>query len=660
MSASSPSHHAVTSLTITGGHHFPELSAAFPDGLTCVIGARGTGKTGILWAVCFGLGLELLEPYAAELDAYVRDTLGRATVVVGTRTEHGAKHTWSRRYGEPPVVRDESGAIVKVSIDGGALFAVQAFSQGQIEDIARNHAEQLALLDGFALAEIRAIDTDVDALERRLDRCDAELRRLEGDVAADAATEEELATVLEALKGAALGAAAGAPGQGEGVTSSPAVSAGSRVEREQAHVAKVERGRERVTMASLASEIGRVRDGLDAFARDALRRLGGVEGAHERGPHGEIFRAAHAAMQALGSAVEVASGRLRVDVASAERAIDEAGRALTGAHAKKDEAYEAVVVRDDDDRRRAAQAAGLQKRLEELSVVARRLADKRRQEAAARAEWSALLAERSRLVSQKSALRKQIAKRLEAPLEGEVEADVIPRASTAAFAAVLTEMVKGEGFQQKYVEAVARRLPPEDLASIAATGELEPLVEVDPYRSEKTDRAKRFLDALRKSGRLRDLERVRLDDLPVFRLRVKGEMQPSEQLSTGQRCSLALLLLLQPSKAPLLVDQAEDSLDNEFIYCVLVQRIAAVKGARQILLVTHNPNPPTLAHAEQILALDVDESGHGKVAAHGSFDDVRTHVERLEGGRKAFLERGERYGHFRREAEPKPEPDDDE
>jgi hypothetical protein len=34
------------------------------------------------------------------------------------------------------------------------------------------------------------------------------------------------------------------------------------------------------------------------------------------------------------------------------------------------------------------------------------------------------------------------------------------------------------------------------------------------------------------------------------------------------------------------------------------------------------------------------------VAAAGTFDDVVEYVERTEGGREAFLKRGEKYGHI--------------
>jgi hypothetical protein len=136
------------------------------------------------------------------------------------------------------------------------------------------------------------------------------------------------------------------------------------------------------------------------------------------------------------------------------------------------------------------------------------------------------------------------------------------------------------------------------------------------------------------------------EDLPLIELRVGKTWRPSNRLSTGQRCTCILQILLLRSAAPLLVDQAEDSLDNAFIYEVLVERFSKAKEARQLIVATLNPNPPALADADRIHVLDTDDEGCGVLTAAGTFDEVKPHVERLEGGRKAFRARGERYGHF--------------
>ena len=77
--------------------------------------------------------------------------------------------------------------------------------------------------------------------------------------------------------------------------------------------------------------------------------------------------------------------------------------------------------------------------------------------------------------------------------------------------------------------------------------------------------------------------------------------QTLEALSTGQKATAVLLLLLLESDAPLIVDQPEDDLDNRFITQGVVPRMREEKRRRQFIFSTHNANIPVLADAELIL-----------------------------------------------------------
>ena len=98
--------------------------------------------------------------------------------------------------------------------------------------------------------------------------------------------------------------------------------------------------------------------------------------------------------------------------------------------------------------------------------------------------------------------------------------------------------------------------------------------------------------------------------------------QPQEDLSTGQKATAVLLLLLLESGAPLLVDQPEDDLDNRFITEGIVPRMCEDKQCRQFIFSTHNANIPVLGDAELIVRLSAAgeaASGRARVApgAHG-------------------------------------------
>jgi hypothetical protein len=128
--------------------------------------------------------------------------------------------------------------------------------------------------------------------------------------------------------------------------------------------------------------------------------------------------------------------------------------------------------------------------------------------------------------------------------------------------------------------------------------------------------------------------------------------QTLEALSTGQKATAVLLLLLLESETPLVIDQPEDDLDNRFITEGVVPIMRQEKRRRQFIFSTHNANIPVLGDAELILGLAASgegKEGNAKIAQEhmGSIDSkpVRELVEEiLEGGKEAFEMRRSKYG----------------
>lgn len=148
----------------------------------------------------------------------------------------------------------------------------------------------------------------------------------------------------------------------------------------------------------------------------------------------------------------------------------------------------------------------------------------------------------------------------------------------------------------------------------------------------------------------RELEELSVGLAVEVRLRVDeaGGLRTMDQLSKGQRATALLLLLLGASDAPLIIDQPEDDLDNNFVYKGIVQNLRSLKGKRQVVASTHNANVPVLGDAELIVVLESD-GNHGKPADDGvgSLDDraIRSLAENiLEGGPAAFNARHHLYG----------------
>ena len=142
-----------------------------------------------------------------------------------------------------------------------------------------------------------------------------------------------------------------------------------------------------------------------------------------------------------------------------------------------------------------------------------------------------------------------------------------------------------------------------------------------------------------------DLQTVELMDWPRIELLDGDAYKESLSLSTGQKCTTILPVLLMDSEHPLLVDQPEDNLDNGFIYGTIVDSVRKIKTQRQLIFVTHNPNIPVLGDAQRVFVLKSDGSCGSKIN-EGSVDQCKEQiVALLEGGEEAFKQRKERYAY---------------
>ncbi|CUK00988.1 putative bacteriocin export ABC transporter, lactococcin 972 group [Shimia thalassica] len=121
------------------------------------------------------------------------------------------------------------------------------------------------------------------------------------------------------------------------------------------------------------------------------------------------------------------------------------------------------------------------------------------------------------------------------------------------------------------------------------------------------------------------------------------------QLSPGEKGLLLLVfyLHLDMENTPLIIDQAEDNLDNDSIFSVLAKCIRTAKKNRQVVLVTHNPNLAVGADAEQIIYVQLQKHKNYKFSYEsGAIEEPRTNanvVKVLEGTKPAFVQRRLKY-----------------
>jgi len=623
-------HHRFTYLALSGTAFYGDLRVEFVDGLNTPIGGCGVGKTGVLECLHFALGMEPARGREEQSARHLRKIVGGGRVEVGVVTQHEVPYVISRSVGEPPRVRDARGELV--ALDLAELFTAEVYSVSEILAIAGDPARQLPLIDKFEPAAIRALDQRIAEVERRLVVNSAHVAKLDEELAENATREAELPSVAAALEAMTLAGA------------DPSQAARTRAAQER----KLARGRERRAVAEMPKELGAARAAFDSVAKEALHRLArSVEGDLERGACGEAFARAHAAVHRAAGAIETAAGRVREEVAAASSAIALASRAVEEVHAREEDEYHALVVRQDEDRQRAAAREELHRRFEDLSAVGRRMTDVRRERAARVTDERAMTEQRIALLDERSRVRERVAAEKTAAMKGVVEVTIRRSEDRSDFRALLEEMLRGANVRPtEAIASLARAVRPEDLVEIVRKGDVDALVSVDVHGGNKQARVEKILTTLRKHPRLHELQTVQLGDLPLLTLKTDAGPIEVGQGSTGQRSMCVLNLLLLQSASPLLIDQVEEGLDNQYVYDVLVKALRRTKKDRQMILVTHNACIPVLGDADRIFVHEVAK-GQGSVRAQGTVDEMRAWLERiLDGGREAFRRRGERYGHF--------------
>ena len=151
---------------------------------------------------------------------------------------------------------------------------------------------------------------------------------------------------------------------------------------------------------------------------------------------------------------------------------------------------------------------------------------------------------------------------------------------------------------------------------------------------------------LRHEGNSREVITGLLKNWFIHNYKVEYQGDLINDMSPGKKSFVLLRLLvdLDNSKCPILIDQPEDDLDNQTIYDDVIKLIRELKPATQFILATHNANIPVLGDAEQVIACEYHDNQI--VLVTGSIDcaDVQQRiVSIMEGGAEAFEKRKQVY-----------------
>lgn len=343
---------------------------------------------------------------------------------------------------------------------------------------------------------------------------------------------------------------------------------------------------------------------------------------------------------------------LRDKLAAVEQAIADVRAPWTAREREVTAAYEQILRDLQKERVDGEEFIGLSRSIEELRPLRDRQELIRRSIDELRQKRRNLLAEWENIRGKEFQALDRAAKQVSRALELRIRVKVRYSGNHAP----LTDLLKSHigGRLSEAIEALSNepQLSVAQLADAAREGAdaLAQQYGLPPAQAERIARAPENV--------LMEIEELDLAPTTRIELNVAGDgeaaqWQPLDILSTGQKATAVLLLLLHKSSAPLVIDQPEDDLDNRFISEGVVPRMREEKRRRQFVFSTHNANIPVLGDAELIVGLRPSGEGGGRGHSEipdehvGSIDSqpVRELVETLlEGGREAFEMRRRKYG----------------
>jgi len=619
-------HHCLRSVSVVGGF----LDGATFDlagGLNRIIGARGTGKTTIIEFVRYAMDAMPSEAAARKrVESLVESNLAGGRVEITVETKDGLSYIVSRSTGDEPVVLDENRSPTDISLRSGGLFKVDIYSQNEVEAIADRASSQLDLIDNFAAEQIAGIEHRIRTLKADLGGNASKITPLQQKM--DAIAEE-----LNAL-----------PGLNEKLKAFKAEGGDDADAINQAHAAKALRDRERraigatndllsETYQAIETNIGRIGQQLATiFTEDMLK-----------GPNATLLEEIRQGLQTCSDDVDRLLQKALARIQTESEAVKTTSSKLDLAHKQQDLKFQELIEKHKEVQGKAAERHRLEKLRNDLLAKQREREQLIEQLKILRAERAKLLQQLSELRDERFGVRQEIVDRINAALSPTIKVSIVQFGNPEEYRALLEEALRGNRVRQNVVAAkVVNAFWPAELAEAIKQRDAQALVDKAELNADQADKV---LAALVGSQVLFELETVELIDLPKIELNDGGTYKETGSLSTGQKCTTILPILLMDSENPLLIDQPEDNLDNRFVFETVVGSIGKIKQRRQLIFVTHNPNIPVLGDADKVFVLDSDGTTARKVN-EGSVDHCKDNiVTLLEGGEDAFKRRKERYSY---------------
>lgn len=638
----------------------------FNPNLNAIIGGRGAGKSALLEAIRYVFDLDpRADDSIDQHEEIIKNTLSPdARITSFYQLADGTQYKITRVKGHPPKVYNARTGVEK-AVKPHQIFnpgnPIEVYGQKEIFEISKDATFQLNLLDTYAIEKLKEIQQREQKLLRWLSSNADDILRLQDEVARAEQKVQELEGVRLELERMEKHETA------------------DQLEKKK----KAEREKELLTRASDGVEA--LLDSLTRFQtkQEKLKDLlpNSPQILEENLPHKNTLTNEIALLERIDNTFSQELNLLYQHIESIWAEGEKGREQFRKAYKKIQQDYEDMLNTFGEDfsaERYFAQRAklqaleGIRREMEQRKKRLKELTEERKKR---------LNTLRQIRRTQIFRLRKKTAQRLTHQIqrqkpddnhsendEGAVRVEITREGYREAYEEKLAELFTGYGIRRDVLSQIVNSKLPLCKGTIE-----ERNFYPDPIHLVQAIRCERIISSEENSlletiygiseayrSRLASiddeilyrLESYRVPDKPDICLKVGKQyrsLTPAEGepgLSTGQKCTAILSLILVERDVPLIIDQPEDDLDNEFIFREIVQTLKQEKERRQFIIATHNANIPVSGDAELIAVLQADQN-HGWLEVEpGSIDDpeIRKPVEDiLEGGEEAFRIRSRKY-----------------
>ena len=238
--------------------------------------------------------------------------------------------------------------------------------------------------------------------------------------------------------------------------------------------------------------------------------------------------------------------------------------------------------------------------------------------------------------------RNQVISKLNENLLPTIGTEITPLSNLSVYERALENCLRGSGLKYKeLISTIVQKVSPAWMLYYSYSLKY---VDFAERIGIPVDRATRLLAFLNEID-LAPILTAKIEDKVNFTLLDHASYKDVEDLSIGQRCTVALSVILENPNRILVIDQPEDHLDNEFIARTLIKSIEQRALKAQTILSSHNANIPVLGNASNVVNLDSNgRKGFIKCIGSISAPEIKTVIESImEGGKEAFQKRSEFY-----------------